>query len=99
MTDRDAKFTGRSYSLLHTDGAGDTTEADLLVHFNGTKGVDYHPYGSTYAAAPWAEIGEVEEYILDDMPVTLQYLYDTFGKENVDKAVQEAEDGADEDYE
>ncbi len=99
MTDRDIKLSGRSCSLLHFDGAGDTIEADLIVNFIGSKGYDLEPYGSTYVKRYWAEITEVEEYILDDMPVTLQYLYDTFGQENVDAAVQEAEDGAEEDVE
>jgi len=84
-------------TLTGEDADGDEREHDLAVYYDGAKGYDMHPYGSTYARQDWLEVYDAKEFELDDEPVTLQYLNNVFGEDTVKAAITNAEQNAEED--
>jgi hypothetical protein len=64
-------------------------EIELTVHFIYTEWDERHPYGSTYATQRCNE-SEVTDYDLDGHETTYDALKFRFGKEFIDKKIDEA---------
>jgi len=94
MSYNDATFKGHAYREPLTD---DGDDFDISVHFSGQTGYDMHPYGSTYARQDWSEVHDVIEVVINGEPVSLQYLDETFGKDEAKKIIAQAESNAEKD--